>query len=119
LSDEALEAAVVDYQDVSARKAELQKEIDQFEEEQNQRQEAANGAGEQFEAETRDWQEIEYADFLAQEQKFVVCLDTMGQDRAFTDEQKRFVLKVVQKFRENWERAEKASLVADRDRKIA
>ena len=119
LSDEALEAAVVDYQDVSARKAELQKEIDQFEEEQNQRQEAANGAGEQFEAETRDWQEIEYADFLAQEQKFVVCLDTMGQDRAFTDEQKRFVLKVVQKFRENWERAEKASLVADRDSKIA
>jgi len=43
----------------------------------------------------------------------------MGQDRAFTDEQKRFVLKVIQLFRENWERAEKASLVADRDRKIA
>lgn len=35
LSDEALESAVTDYQDVSSRKAELQKEIDQFDEEQN------------------------------------------------------------------------------------
>lgn len=42
----------------------------------------------------------------------------MGQDRQFSDDQKRFVLKVVQSFRENWERAEKESLVADRDRKI-
>lgn len=62
---------------------------------------------------------IEYADFISSEQKYVICLDTMGQDRPFTDEQKRFVLNVVQKFRENWERAEKASLVADRDAKIA
>jgi len=35
LSDEALEKAVGDYQDVSTQKAELQKEIDAFEEEQN------------------------------------------------------------------------------------
>lgn len=42
----------------------------------------------------------------------------MGQDRRFSDEQKRFVLRVVQAFRENWERAENASLVNDRDRKI-
>ena len=35
LSDEALEAAVLNYQDVSTQKAELQKEIDAHEEEQN------------------------------------------------------------------------------------
>lgn len=43
----------------------------------------------------------------------------MGQDRTFTDDQKRFVLNTVQAFKANWERAEKASLSADRDRKIA
>jgi len=42
----------------------------------------------------------------------------MGQDRQFTPDQKRFVLRVVKAFRENWERAENASLVQDRDRKI-
>lgn len=42
----------------------------------------------------------------------------MGQDRQFTDEQKRFVLRVVQAFRQNWERAENAALISDRDRKI-
>jgi len=61
---------------------------------------------------------IEYADFMSSEQKYVVCLDTLGQDRPFTDDQKRFVLKCVQKFKENWERAEKAALVQDRDAKM-
>lgn len=104
---------------MTARKAELQKEIDQHEEEQAQREDAAKQAGEPFEKEEREWPVIEYADFISNEQKFVVCLDTMGQDRPLTDEQKRFVLTVVQKFRENWERAEKASLIADREAKIA
>jgi hypothetical protein len=78
LSDEALEAAVADYQDVTARKAELQKEVDQHEEEQAARKDAAEQSGEQFEAEERDCPVIEFADFICQEQKFVVCLDTMG-----------------------------------------
>jgi len=43
----------------------------------------------------------------------------MGQDRPFSDDQKRFVLRAVQAFKNNWERAEKASLVQDRDKKIA
>lgn len=34
----------------------------------------------------------------------------MGQDRPFSDDQKRFVLRVVQSFKQNWERAEKQSL---------
>jgi len=43
----------------------------------------------------------------------------MGQDRPFTDDQKRFVLRAVQAFKQNWERAERASLEQDRDSKIA
>lgn len=66
LSDEALEAAVADYQDVLARKAELQKEIDAFEEEQNARKEAAT-AEEPFEPEVREWPTIEQADFISTE----------------------------------------------------
>lgn len=86
LSDEALESATADFQDVTARKAELQKEVDQFEDEQAAKKDAAESAGEPFELETRDWPEIDFAPFISAEQKFVVCLDSMGQDRQFSDD---------------------------------
>lgn len=92
LSDEALEAAIADNIDVSQRKAELQKEIDLFDDEQEQRKEAAATANEPFEPEEREWPVIDYAPFISTEEKWVVCLDTMGQDRQFTDDQKRFTL---------------------------
>jgi hypothetical protein len=64
LSDDALEAATTDYQDVVARKQELQKEIDIFEDEQVQKKDAAEAAGEPFEAEEREWPEIDFAPFI-------------------------------------------------------
>jgi hypothetical protein len=66
-----------------------------FEEEQNNKREAAQANNEPFEEEVREWPEFETAPFLTFEQKFVVCLDTMGQDREFTDDQRRFVLETV------------------------
>lgn len=61
---------------------------------------------------------IDFAPFLTTEEKWVVCLDTMGQDRQFSDDQKRFTLQAVQAFKQNWERAEMACLMQDRDKKI-
>ena len=43
----------------------------------------------------------------------------MGQDREFTDDQRRFVLETIQAFRLAWERSEQKNLTADRDRRIA
>ena len=45
----------------------------------------------------------------------MVCLDTMGQDRVFTDEEREFALEAVCKFRDYWEQFEEAMLVQDRD----
>ena len=42
----------------------------------------------------------------------------MGQDREFSPDEKRFALTVVQAFIKNWERAEVASLKADRDARV-
>ena len=47
---------------------------------------------------------------------FVVCLDTLGQDRELTPEEKRFVLQTVKSFREIWEKTEADALRQDRDR---
>eukprot|EP00826_Nyctotherus_ovalis_P043996 TRINITY_DN4704_c0_g1_i5.p1 TRINITY_DN4704_c0_g1~~TRINITY_DN4704_c0_g1_i5.p1 ORF type:complete len:285 (+),score=136.40 TRINITY_DN4704_c0_g1_i5:467-1321(+) len=44
-------------------------------------------------------------------------MDTLGQDREFTEEQKEFVFKIVNKFRKTWEEHEKARLISDRELK--
>jgi len=42
-------------------------------------------------------------------------MDSMGQDREFTDDQKRFVLNAVYRLRKYWEQFEEQKLIADRD----
>ena len=48
----------------------------------------------------------------------MICLDTLGQDREFSDDEKRFTLQTVLAYKEAWEAQEIASLTADRDRKL-
>lgn len=119
LHDDALEAAVADYLDVTQRNEQQEKEKIAYEEEQNQIREQKAAAGEQYEPEEeRSWEAIEYAPFQTIEEKYVVCLDTMGQDREFTDEQKRFALETIKRFKESWEKEERDNLTLDRDRKL-
>lgn len=49
----------------------------------------------------------------------MVCLDTLGQDREFTDAQRRFVLETIANFRRMWEDKERENLRKDRDRRIS
>jgi len=42
-----------------------------------------------------------------------VCLNTLGQDRTFTEDEKKFALRCVQIFRDIWEKNEKESLKFD------
>ena len=62
---------------------------------------------------------IEFAPFKTFKEEFIICLDTLGQDRRFTDEEKRFALETIQAYKEVWEEREIAILTADRDRKLA
>jgi hypothetical protein len=53
------------------------------------------------------------------EVKYVVCLDSIGQDRQFTADQKRFTLQTLNNFRETWNGLEGRNLKKDRDRRVA
>lgn len=50
--------------------------------------------------------------------KFAICIDTLGQDRELTDEEKRTILTCVDKLREIWEERENKILAEDRDQRI-
>jgi len=118
LSDEALDAIVADSLTVYQQRDEQAKEREIFENEQQQRKESAQAAGEPFEEEEREWPEIPLQPPITSEVKFVVCLDTLGQDRGFTDDERRFVLRTVQYFKGAWENSEMRALHSDCDRKI-
>jgi hypothetical protein len=57
--------------------------------------------------------------FVCVENKFVVCLDTLGQDREFTDAERRFVLRTITSFRKTWEAEQRDNLTKDRDEILA
>lgn len=71
--------------------------------------------GEDFEPEHRDWIEYDEPEILFELKKFVVCIDYMGQDKVMTDDQKRFILNAVLKFKRHWETFELKKLIIDRD----
>ena len=54
-------------------------------------------------------------EILTKLRKYVVCIDTMGQDRQFTHNEKKMALNAVFKFRNQWENFEKEQLIHDRD----
>jgi len=118
LSDEALDAMVADSITVYQQRDEQAKEREVFENEQQQRKESAQATGEPFEPEEKEWPEIPLQPPITSEVKFVVCLDTLGQDRGFTDDERRFVLRTVDYFKGAWEQSEMRALHSDCDRKI-
>ena len=119
LFDEALEDAVKDFVEITAKKSEQDVQKEAWENEQEvKRQEAINAGNENFEPEEKEWEVIDYAPYKTEERKYVVCLDTMGQDREFTEDEKRFALNTVKQYIEIWEQEERNALSADRDRRV-
>ena len=57
-------------------------------------------------------------EFEKTEKKYILCLDTIGQDRIFSDEEKKFIFEVQRSIKENWELLEKKLLIKDRDAKL-
>ena len=120
LFNEALEEAVEDYTVVSKEKEEQDKQRAEYEEQQASIRDEKEKAGEPYEEEDPpEWKVIEFAPFKTFKEEYVVCLDTLGQDRQFSDDEKRFTLETVMAYKDAWEKQEVASLTADRDRKLA
>lgn len=57
-------------------------------------------------------------EFEKTEKKYILSLDTMGQDRLFTEEEKKYIFEVIKTIKESWELLEKNLLLKDRDLKI-
>jgi hypothetical protein len=63
-------------------------------------------------------EKVELQDYKKTEKKILLCLDTLGQDRPFTDEQKKFIFETVKTIKSSWEQLEERLLLKDRDLRI-
>jgi len=118
LSDEALDSAITDYLKVTAENERLDKELEIHEADQQQKADTAAANGEAYEKEVREVEHMELQPFNVTQKKFLICIDTMGQDCEISDERRRAVLETITIFKAQWERAEVQCLTADRDRRI-
>lgn len=71
------------------------KEKKEWEEDNEKIKEEKEKTGESFVAEVRTWPTKNEKPFLTKWRKYVVCLDTLGQDRGFTDAERRFALETI------------------------
>jgi len=77
LFENALDNAVTNFLDCKTKREEQQKQKDEWEE-ANRKEE---GAEPNPDEEVKEWEDINEEPFETQEDKFVICADTLGQDR--------------------------------------
>jgi len=117
LSDKAIEEAIADRIEVEKKREEQELARKDHEEELEVAKE--NKDAEALEAlEEKVWEEINEKDYEVNENKYTICIDTMGQDRSLTPDQIRFALGLVKQFSENWEETERTNLRKDIDKKV-
>lgn len=118
LSQRALDQSIVDYQQYVKNVEELEKAKKEWDDESEKIREEKEKLGEPYEYEPRTWPVIKEKPFLTKQRRYVVCLDTMGQDREFTDQERRFALETVTAFASIWEKREEENLTKDRNARL-
>jgi len=119
LSVNSLQNAYDDYMTYTDNVQRQNDLIQEFEDAQEASRVDAEAAGTAFTPEEKEWPQIDLPPIQTTNKRFVVCIDSMGQDRVFTDEEKTFILETVHKYRTHWEIFENDKLVEDRDALIA
>eukprot|EP00347_Sterkiella_histriomuscorum_P009020 403342835 len=119
LFESALDKAVNNYLEVRVELEAQNKAKAEYEELQQQIREEKEKNGEIYEPEEEKvWDVIQEEPFEIEIEEYVICFDTLGQDRQFTDDERRFALETVLNFKNIWERTEVENLTRDRNRKL-
>lgn len=118
LFEAAFDAALEDYSKVQTAMKQQEKEKKEMQDQQNEARAVAEEAEESYEEEEKDWPSFKHSAFKTKKKQFVICLNTLGQDRQFTEEEVNFALKTVQQYRDAWEELERKNLKNDVELKL-
>jgi len=67
---------------------------------------------------TIEEEKIEIKEFDKIEKKYALCLDTLGQDRIFDENEQAFITNIAKTIKASWENLEEKLLLKDRDLRI-
>ena len=96
----------------------IQADKEDWEKDQAAKKKELDDAGKGGDYEYEPWPEKEAPPkpvFEKHSEQFVVCLDTLGQDRAFSKDEIRFALETTQFYKNTWEENERKCLQSDID----
>lgn len=82
--EEAFDAAIENYNLVNLQRKNQEREMKEFDDQQAEMEEEKKEAGEEYVREQKEWKQFNFAEFKTRQKQFVVCLNTMGQDREFS-----------------------------------
>lgn len=115
MSEKAIEEAIADKIEVERRKEEQDAERKAYDEDVGDK---PKDTEENEDVEEKVWEEIKEKDYLAFENKYTVCIDTMGQDRSLTEEQIKFAIGLVKDYAKTWQQVENENLRKEIERKV-
>ena len=120
---EALDLAIENIEEVEAKIEAQEEEKKEWLEEQEAEKEAQLKEGnEEFEIQPhppdKEWEDYKPEPFKTVEKSLVVCLDILGKDGKYTEQQINFALQVVKDYISKWEEVERQQLTADVNRRI-
>ena len=89
LEEEALAEAVTDYLDCEKRREVVESEKREWElEVEREREQKEKDGINDWQPEPREFEDVKEAPYKSIEENYVVCIDTMGQDRELTEEER-------------------------------
>jgi len=123
LSENAFDEGLKERVKIQQEKAEQQKEIEAKEAEFRQRIEDAEDAGQNVQEIEEEWNntvwpEIKEKDFEIERKEFVLCADTLGEDRGISEAHRKYLEESANFFVKCWEQSEKNQLSNDIDRQL-
>ena len=113
LSVEAYNAGIQDAMSVRERLVQQEEERRNHDEAERDRKEECEANDQVYERREFEGPDIKPKPFQTHNIQYVVCINTLGQDREFTAEQIRLALDTVKFYRDEWERIERNNISRD------
>jgi hypothetical protein len=120
LNEAAFDAGVKEMENVQKRRREQEEEKSEWEkaEAAAAEEKAQNEDASEYKMEEKVFEEIVPEPYQKTKVQYVICMNTCGQDREFTEEQRLYALRCIQAYRDRWEKLEEENLTSDINSKI-
>ena len=118
LFEDALDKAVENYYATQEKISTQQREKEDKEAEIQKQKEDAEEEGTEFVPEKIEWEVITEPPYLSIVQQYILCIDTLGQDRQISQKEIEYVKDIAKFFCKNWEEREKSQLEHDKLQKV-